>query len=125
MERRVLIVDDETTLRGSLARYLEGCGVAVAQAGSLAEARSLLAGRAFDALIVDVGLPDGDGLDLLESAGARRALVISARPELARYARRGVLHHLPKPLDLHAVLERLTRICAAASAAARAKEKKR
>jgi DNA-binding response OmpR family regulator len=110
----VLIVDDEKTLRGSLARYLEGRGVAVAQAGSLAEARSLLAGRAFDALIVDVGLPDGDGLDLLESSGARRALVISARPELARYARRGVLHHLPKPLDLHAVLERLTRICAAA-----------
>lgn len=114
MESQVLIVDDEATLRGSLARYLEGCGVAVAQAGSLAEARSLLSARAFDALILDVGLPDGDGLDLLDAAGPRRALVISARPEPARYARRGVLHHLPKPLDLRSVLERLTRICATA-----------
>jgi DNA-binding response OmpR family regulator len=114
MGRKVLIVDDERTLRESLARFLEGRGVAVAQAGSLAEARRLLSGRAFDALIVDVGLPDGDGLDLLETAGPRRALVISALPEPARYARRGVLHHLPKPLDLRSVLERLTRICAAA-----------
>jgi two-component system nitrogen regulation response regulator GlnG len=114
VESRVLIVDDEPTLRACLARYLEGCGASVAQAGSLAEARALLAARGFDALIVDVGLPDGDGLDLLDAAGSRRALVISAQPEPARYERRGVLHHLSKPLDLSTVLERLTQICAAA-----------
>jgi DNA-binding response OmpR family regulator len=114
VETRVLIVEDEATLRRSLAVYLEARGLAVAQAGSLAEARAALTVRAFDALVVDVGLPDGDGLELLEAAGARRALVVSAAPDPARYARHGVLHHLAKPLDLARVAERLDRICAAA-----------
>ena len=78
METRVLIVEDEATLRRSLAVYLAGRGVAVAEAGSLAEARAALACGCFDALILDVGLPDGDGLELLAAAGVRRALVVSA-----------------------------------------------
>lgn len=114
METRVLIVEDEATLRRSLAVYLAGRGVAVAEAGSLAEARAALACGCFDALILDVGLPDGDGLELLAAAGVRRALVVSAVPDPARYARHGVVHHLAKPLDLQRVLERLGRICAAA-----------
>ena len=43
-----------------------------------------------------------------------RALVVSAAPDPARFERRGVRHHLPKPLDLRRVAERLDRICAAA-----------
>ena len=39
---------------------------------------------------------------------------VSGAPDPARYARRGVVHHLPKPLDLHRVHERLRAICAAA-----------
>jgi DNA-binding response OmpR family regulator len=113
VETRVLIVEDEPTLRTALAAYLALRGVAVAEAGSLAQARSQLAGASFDALVVDVGLPDGDGLDLVAAAGAERALVISALPDPARYARRGIRHHLAKPFELGALLERLTRICAA------------
>lgn len=114
METRVLIVEDEATLRRTLAAYLAGRGIAVVEAGSLAEARDALRARVFDALVLDVGLPDGDGLDLLELAGAWRALVVSAAPDPARFERRGVRHHLPKPLDLRRVAERLDRICAAA-----------
>jgi DNA-binding response OmpR family regulator len=105
VDHRVLIVEDEEVLRQSLARYLAGRGLAVAVAGSLAEARMALAGGAFEAVVLDVGLPDGDGLDLLERAGAGRALVVSGAPDPARYARHGVVHHLAKPLDLRRVLE--------------------
>jgi len=111
---RVLIVEDDILLRRTLAAYLAGRGLRVVEAGSLAEARSELQVRCFDALVLDVGLPDGDGLDLLEAAGAGRALVVSAAPDPARYARRGVLHHLRKPVDLLRLVERLGRICAAA-----------
>jgi DNA-binding response OmpR family regulator len=114
MEAHVLIVEDETLLRQSLAAYLERCGHTVAQAASLAEARCQLAANPFDALILDVGLPDGDGLELLHEAGVARALVVSARPDPARYELHGVRHHLAKPLDLLRVAERLAWICAPA-----------
>jgi DNA-binding response OmpR family regulator len=111
---RVLIVEDEDVLRQVMARFLAGRGLVVAAVASLGEAREALAAGPFDALVLDVGLPDGDGLDLLERAGAARALVVSAAPDPARYARRGVVHHLPKPLDLRRVLDRVSAICAAA-----------
>ena len=98
--RRVLIVEDEAGLRGCLATYLEARGVEVAQAGSLAEAEWLLDRLTFDAVVLDVGLPDGDGLTLLERSPAERSLIISANPDPARFARCGVVHHLAKPLDL-------------------------
>jgi len=99
-ERRVLIVEDEERLRCYLAMSLEGQGVQVEQAGSLAEARSLLERLSFDAIVLDVGLPDGDGLTLLERSPPERALVITANPDPERFAKVGVLHHLTKPLDL-------------------------
>ncbi len=98
--RRVLIVEDEVGLRSCLATYLETRGVEVAEAGSLAEAERLLDHRAFDAVVLDVGLPDGDGLTLLERSPAERSLIITANPDLVRFARCGVVHHLAKPLDL-------------------------
>ena len=98
--RRVLIVEDEIGLRCRLARYLEGRGLAVSQAGSLAEAETLLDREEFDAVVLDVGLPDGDGLTLLTRSPAERSLVITANPDPERFERCGVVHHLAKPLDL-------------------------
>lgn len=97
---RVLIVEDEVVLRRYLVQYLRMNGVEVTEAGSLAEADALLDCLDFDAVVLDVGLPDGDGLELLDRSSPERALIISANPDPARFARRGVLHHLAKPLDL-------------------------
>ena len=110
---RVLLVEDDSRLRWCLAAYLARRGLEVTEAGSLAEARAHLAGAAFDAAVLDVGLPDGDGLELLPHTHARRSLVVSARPDASQYASRGVLHHLPKPLDLRVVAERVSSLCAA------------
>ncbi len=100
VETRVLVVEDEVALRRYLVQYLRMKGAVVAEAGSLAEADTLLDRSDFDAIVVDVGLPDGDGLELLDRSPPERALVITANPDPARFALRGVLHHLAKPLDL-------------------------
>ena len=98
--KRLLIVEDEERLRRSVSRYLESHGIEVTQAGSLEEARSYLDAGAFDAVVLDVGLPDGDGLALLPLAGVQRAVVVTANPEPKRFRDCGVRHHLAKPLDL-------------------------
>ena len=74
----------------------------VAVARSLAEARMLVTEQQCDAFLLDVGLPDGDGLSLLDlsSVAVERSVVITANPDLARLARFGVLHLVPKPIDL-------------------------
>ena len=63
----VVVVEDEEDLRELLVFSLEVAKFEVRAAGSLAEARSLLAaGRHADVLVADFGLPDGTGADLLE-----------------------------------------------------------
>ncbi len=93
-------MEDDTTLRETLAAFLEDCGSVVTCAGSLAEGRAELSRERFDAVVLDVGLPDGNGLSLLESAEPERVLVISANPYQPGYAEFGVRHFLEKPLDL-------------------------
>ena len=73
---RVLLVDDNAEFRQVLGRLLEGQPdlEVVATAGSLAEARQYL--RGVDVALIDRGLPDGDGLELIAdlrrvSPGAR------------------------------------------------------
>jgi len=96
----VLIVEDERGLRGSLATYLRRKGMTPVEAGSLEDAGLVLNDQVVDVLVLDVGLPDGSGLSLLETVPADRCLVITANPDPARFARAGVQHWLPKPLDL-------------------------
>lgn len=62
---RVLVVEDEPSLRADLVDYLAAKGFATDGAASVAETRARLEAQAFDAVILDVGLPDGDGFDLL------------------------------------------------------------
>ena len=70
MVRRVLVVDDEREIRGLLRAYLEHDGYLVAEAATGAEAlRRALAtdGSAPDVILLDIGLPDLDGLDVLRT----------------------------------------------------------
>jgi DNA-binding response OmpR family regulator len=67
VERQVLVVDDEARIRTVLRAYLEAAGFAVLEAATAAQARTRLDGRGagVDLVLLDVGLPDGDGLDVL------------------------------------------------------------
>ncbi|MGD1148260.1 MAG: response regulator [Thermoanaerobaculaceae bacterium] len=63
-EPLVLIVDDETPIRRFLRLSLAGEGYRVIEAGTAAEALEMIAGQRPDVVILDLGLPDRDGLDL-------------------------------------------------------------
>lgn len=98
--RRVLIAEDEGLLRNTLAAFLEARGMRVERASSLAESERCLERVPVDVAILDVGLPDGDGLGLLDRLSPERVIVISARPEPTRLRQLGVRRHFAKPLDL-------------------------
>ena len=61
---RILIVEDDRGLSRGIALSLAGPDHTFAACGSLGEARAALAAGAFDLILLDVGLPDGSGLDL-------------------------------------------------------------
>ena len=71
MEKRILLVEDDASFRRVFTRALElalapeQLDVTFVEAGSLAEARERLREGGLDAALIDVTLPDGNGLDLV------------------------------------------------------------
>lgn len=103
----VLVVDDEPDLRTLYELTLLREGYRVDVAGTVAEARAHLQVRRFDAVITDMRLPDGHGMellrDLLTQHRPERCIVITAygSPENAVEAlKAGAFDYLTKPVDL-------------------------
>ena len=98
-----LIVDDDTSFQAGLAEAVRLEGFTITTASSLKEARAHLAKSAPDVLFVDLKLPDGTGLDLLEEMETIPETVLitgQASMETAVQAlRRGVADYLTKPVD--------------------------
>lgn len=63
--QRVLVVEDDKPLRMTLAATLKAEGYFPVEAGSVTSARQRVAEQAPDLIILDLGLPDGDGMSLL------------------------------------------------------------
>jgi DNA-binding response OmpR family regulator len=80
---RLLVVEDEARIAEALRVALSRAGFAVDAVATVADARAALPLAPYDAVILDLGLPDGDGLDLLtehRQAGSRvPVLVLTAR----------------------------------------------
>jgi two-component system, cell cycle sensor histidine kinase and response regulator CckA len=108
--RRVLVVDDDAGNRESLTELLALSGYDVRAAASGEEALAELARGPFEAALVDLAMPDMDGLELAarlrERAPATRvALVTGWEPEALPSARRGLVDAVfRKPIDLGAIL---------------------
>lgn len=104
--RHVLVVEDDRALGDCLRRYLQADGYQVSLAPDAATARRLGTRRRYDAVILGLMLPDGEGLDLcreLKADGCPPVLVVSARGNgadrmLALEA--GADMYLAKPFDL-------------------------
>jgi two-component system, response regulator RegA len=108
---RVLIVEDHKPLRQAIARAGRGWGAEVLEAGTVREGQELLA-RMPDVVIVDVALPDGQALPIVEEAVRMRpaAAVVAmsgqaSAEEAFQLARSGARRYLRKPISL----EELTR----------------
>src|SRR5882672_6025440 len=67
----VLVVEDDADLRQVIADSLQSEGFSVAQALDAADATARLEGFAYDGLVVDLHLPDADGMEVLEAALSR------------------------------------------------------
>lgn len=108
MSSRLLLVDDDARLTDMLGDYLSHAGFEIGVAGSLAQAAQALEAALPDLLVLDLMLPDGDGLDfcrkLRGDARTRRlpVLMLSARGEpMDRILglELGADDYLPKPFE--------------------------
>jgi two-component system, NtrC family, response regulator PilR len=103
----LLVVDDEPDLRTLYELTLLREGYEVETAGSVEEALQMLKGRAYSAVITDMRLPDGSGLDILAQiegdARREKAIVITAygsAENAVEALKAGAFDYLTKPVDL-------------------------
>ena len=111
MSATVLVVDDEQTARSFVGGALGDAGYEAIEAGDLAQARQAIATGAADIVLLDVVLPDGSGLSLLQQIARENpsppVILITAfgEVELAVQAmKQGALDFLQKPLDLEQLI---------------------
>jgi CheY-like chemotaxis protein/anti-sigma regulatory factor (Ser/Thr protein kinase) len=110
--RRILIVDDDRGLRLALSTLLTDAGHDVATADDGPDALALLQQRAFDIVLLDIGLPSMSGLDVLARARAldQPPLVVMMTaddtPEaVLASARHQAFRYLPKPFPPHRIVD--------------------
>jgi len=111
---RLLVVEDDSAIREFLKRGLTESGYQVDIASDGGSALSMAAETAYDAFIIDLGLPDMDGLDLIarcrEQGNTAPVLILSARrsvDERVRGLEQGGDDYLTKPFALAELLARL------------------
>jgi DNA-binding NtrC family response regulator len=98
-----LIVDDDLSFQLGLAEVVRHEGFTTATAANLREARQELAAKAPDVLFIDLNLPDGSGMELLQQEdGLPETVLITGQASVetaVEALRRGVTDYLTKPVD--------------------------
>ena len=114
MAANILVIEDDPALGAGLVAALRGAGYTARAADSLAAARDALQAETWAALVLDLGLPDGDGLELLRllrrQGGAVPVMILTAtdrRETRLAGLDGGADDYVTKPYDLDEVLARL------------------
>lgn len=109
----ILIVDDEASLRQTLARILQRADYEVTTTASGSEALTLLAQHSFDLVYLDIRMPDISGLEVLKTIHAKYpelpVILFTAQPDLnsaVEAVRSGAIDYLLKPLKPQTIIER-------------------
>ena len=109
--KNVIIVDDDSSIRIVISTALSRAGYNVRSSGTAAGMWRLVESDFADVLITDVGLPDGDALDIIPKLQKMmpklKIIVMSARTTLltaVRAEKKGAFDYLPKPFDLEELL---------------------
>ncbi len=114
MNLRVLVVEDDPEIRALVQSSLTVEGFTVQTAVSLSEASALIRHDLPDILVLDLGLPDGDGLSLVQDVRKTHALpilIVSARHQETQKIRAldaGADDYLVKPFSVGELLERIS-----------------
>jgi HAMP domain-containing protein/signal transduction histidine kinase len=103
---RILLVEDHEDTNRSLTNLLRRRGYHVQSALTFQSAIELSAKEQFDVLISDLGLPDGNGIDLIQKLASKPPLGIALtgfgmEQDIRKSRDAGFQHHLVKPIDLN------------------------
>ena len=117
---RVLILDDESTLRTALFRLLDRKGYQVVTAQRLDEARTFMTPeKPFDIAIIDMNLPDGNGLDLISEIKGispnTQVIVLTGFASIdtaVQATQKGAYHFLTKPFNVEELMSLLDKALA-------------
>ncbi|NLN69834.1 MAG: sigma-54-dependent Fis family transcriptional regulator [Chloroflexi bacterium] len=116
MSATILVVDDVDTAREAIADSLRKDGKEVLEAGTLKEARSFLEINKADICILDILLPDGNGLSLLDDvlhmAFQPKFIVITAHGQIdyaVEAMKKGALDLITKPIDMKTLKNSISR----------------
>ncbi|MBL8706065.1 MAG: response regulator transcription factor [Rhodospirillales bacterium] len=118
----ILVVDDDTRLRGLLRKFLSDQGFRVSTAGSAEEARKQLESLSFDLLVLDVMMPGENGFQLTQSLRQTSAVPILMLTALGETdnriegLERGADDYLPKPFEPRELVLRLKSLLRRAAA---------
>jgi signal transduction histidine kinase len=108
-QRRILLVEDHAPTSSALTQLLTRRRYCVVATSCIAEARAAADQEEFDILISDIGLPDGNGYELMTELGHRHRLVGIAltgygmENDLSRSHAAGFVTHLVKPIGVEAL----------------------
>lgn len=109
----VLVVDDDDEIRRLLVRYLGGHGFDVIAVATAAQSRATIASRSVDVILLDLGLPDEDGLSHLRHLQAvwhGPVIVVSGRGETVERVvglELGADDYVTKPFDFRELVARI------------------
>ena len=118
----LLIVEDEAVFARAVAKRLDRAGYRCRTAGTLNEARRFNAQQSFDAILLDLRLPDGNGLEWLAELAPTPVVVLSAYGDIAdavQAMKQGAADYLRKPLDLDELVVTLEHVLQQARTASR------
>lgn len=128
--RTILLVEDDRRLLGNSRRLLEIRGYRVLPAASLREAREVLSALWPDLVILDIMLPDGNGLDLcreIRASASTPILLLTAlggNQDIVFGLNAGADDYLVKPFDFEVLLARIEALLRRAAAVQRPPEKR-
>ena len=116
MATSILVVEDEKTARMVVSNFLRNNGYEVQEVGSLAEARKIISQDGTDIIILDIGLPDGEGTDLLPEVARLlnrpQVIIMTAFDVVTRAVnamKNGAQDYMVKPIDLQELVKRVQR----------------
>ena len=119
----ILVVDDDDALRKLLIDYLTGHGLSVDGVGTATEAVQAVSNKAYSLVLLDLNLPDGDGIDLARKWRAEANISIICLTGRLEEADRvmglelGADDYITKPFSLREVLARIRAVTRRASGA--------
>jgi len=116
MRGRILVVDDEKLIRWNIMEKLNQLGFITEEAGTVAEAKQIINKKIIDLAIVDLRLPDGDGMNILKDITIKQPgvpiLIITAYSSVSNAVeamKNGAFDYISKPFEIEELILRVER----------------